>query len=105
MVSQMLTLNILLIPVITVFIANKKDVRFSFNLFSQYVMSAVLNVVCCKAVTILVRFFTESNLALDSGYYTIVAAIIAVVIGAFFALYKKYVDLKVEVSLDKTEEN
>lgn len=105
MVSQMLTLNILLIPVITVFIANKKDVRFSFNLFSQYVISAVLNVVCCKAVTILVRFFTESNLALDSGYYTIVAAVVAIVLGCIFALYKKYVDLKVEASLDKTEEN
>jgi len=105
MVSQMLTLNILLIPVITVFIANKKDIKFSFNLFSQYVISAVLNVVCCKAVTMLVRFFTESNLSLDSGYYTVVATVVAVVIGGLLALYRKYVDLKVEASIDKTEEN
>ena len=105
MVSQMLTLNILLIPVITVFIINKKDVKFSFNLFSQYVISAVLNVVCCKVLTVIIRFFIKTNLALDSGYYTIAATVVALIFGCLAVLYKKYADLKVKVSLGKKDEN
>lgn len=105
MVSQMLTLNILLVPILTLFITNKKDVKFSFNLLSQYVLATVLNVLCSKGAILLVRFFTDVNILLDSGYYTLIATIIAVIIGILSAFRNRYVDFKVEVSPDETEKN
>lgn len=106
MVSQMLTLNLLLIPIISVGLINKttaKNIKFSLCVLVQYVLSCVFNVILCKVVIIFLRSF-GINILPDSGYYTILSTIIAVIISIVYLICKKIFILNIEVSFNATEE-
>ncbi len=96
MISQIVNINLFLIPLITVwlFYFKKENKKFGVSMLGNYALSVALNMILCKAAFAFIRLFMpEKVITLDSTYYTLISLIVAVILALLYRLIAKNVKI------------
>ncbi len=76
----------------------------SLAFLCEYTVSAVANMIVSKFVLKIIAAFAVHDIQVHSSYYTLVAAVVAVLLPYAYEIYKKSVKLNVKVQNDDADE-
>lgn len=106
MVMPMVFINLFFVPVITLYLAHKnekKALSFTAESLCHYCIAVVCNIPLTKMLVVLARYAIRMDISMDSGYYTLVAAISACLLYLLPVVHKN-TQLHVEVSKNEGSE-
>lgn len=99
-------INYFFIPVVSLHIyCKRREIAWkcSFELFYQYIVMCLLNLVIGRICASVVERFTSVSVLAESTKYTMLALVVAVVLPYVIEVLEKFVKVDVEVTKEKKD--
>lgn len=101
MLNYMYIINLFIVPLVAVYLntyyLSGTENKFTEKTFVEYGVFIAGNIPLTRIIIKLVDFVVNKNINLDSALYTLVAVISAIILAIVFNVFKKCVEIKVEV--------